>query len=570
MNPGVRLVDIYRRLRKYIMPACLFSVLGNLIYLAPPLYSSQLYERVLITGSLPTLAVLSAGLVALLAVQYVLDHVRGSLLALAGSQFDQDARPSLATLLLGAGIDRSAAKGGPGYVAAAHDAEAIKLALGGPAIGALFDAPWAFLFIAVLALVHPWLGIMAVGFAIAQLIVAVLTHLALRQPNQALAEQSVAASQLSDSLARAVGTVNALGLRGQFAAKWSAARHDLVTQQTAIAGSVSGWASLSRVVRITAQSAIMGLGAWLAIRHEISAGGLFAAAILLGRALAPVDILVGNLRQLSQAWVAVKRLPGWFNTAQQDLGIDPGRVTGAVALKGASLVAGRRVVLDKISFAIPAGTTLAIVGPSGSGKSSLLQAIAGAYICQAGEVSIDNIRVEHLSQAARARTIGYLPQAVDLLPGTIRDNICLFSEANDEEVVRAARLAGAHELIGRLPDGYKSMVGPQGIHLSPGQAQRIGLARALFGAPAVVILDEPNSALDGEGELALIRALHHLKASRVTVLVVAHKPQITATADVFAVMQDGRLAQFGPAESIRSQIVVPAKPAPASAAAPEA
>jgi len=563
------LFDSYRRLRKYVLPACIFSVLGNLIYLAPSLYSSQLYERVLVTGSLPTLAVLSIGLAVLLIVQYVLEYVRGALLALAGGQFDRDTRPALAGLLLSSGVDKAGGRSVP-YNSAAHDSEAIKLALGGPAIGALFDAPWTILFIIVLALVHPALGLLAVGFAIAQIVVAGLTHMALGKPNQVLAERSVAAGGLSDTLARSAGTVNSLGVRSVFEAKWSAVRDSLVNQQTDIAQTVSGWSATSRVVRITAQSAVMGLGAWLAVRHEIGAGGLFASAILLGRALAPVDILVGNLRQLSQAWAAVKRLPTWFGNSPRDLGIDPGKLNGAIALKGVSLVAGKKAILEKVSFGLPAGATLAVVGPSGSGKSSLLQVIAGAYAYSGGEVTIDNVRVEHFSQAARARSIGYLPQAVDLLPGTIRDNICLFSGASDEEVVQAARLAGAHDLIGRLPDGYQSQVGPGGIYLSPGQAQRIGLARALFGSPAIVILDEPNSALDGEGEIALVRALHHLKALKTTVLVVAHKPQITATADLFAVMQEGRLTQYGSAESIRSQIAAPAKPVAAPTAVPEA
>ncbi len=495
----------------------------------------------------------------------MLEHVRGALLALAGGQFDEDVRPLLGSLLLTTGIDR-ATKQIPTYQRAAQDSEAIKLALGGPAIGAVFDAPWTILFIIVLALVHPTLGLLAAVFGIAQITVAILSHMSLRRPNEVLVERSMSTNGLSDSIARTAGTISSLGLREIFERRWSEARGYLVGHQTGVAQTVSGWASLSRVVRITAQSAVMGLGAWLAVKTEIGAGGLFAAAILLGRALAPIDILVGNLRQLSEAWSAVKRLPQWLEVIPSDLSIDPGKLAGAINLKGVSLTSGKKVILDKVTFGLPAGATLAVVGPSGSGKSSLLQAIAGAYPSSAGEITIDNVRIEHLNQAARARSIGYLPQLVDLLPGTIHDNISLFSGADDASVVQAAKLAGAHELIGRLADGYQSKIGPGGIYLSPGQAQRIGLARAMFGNPSLVILDEPNSALDGEGEMALIRALHHLKANKTTVLIVAHKPQITATADVFAVMQEGRLTQYGPAESIRSQISVAGKPAPAPVA----
>jgi len=531
--------------------AVIFSALVNLAYLAPTIYMLQVYDKVVPSGSKPTLVFLTVALTATLFVLTYLDRIRSRLLMSASVRLDQ---AFAARLFRHAMLD--AAGGGPIRLnQLVRDFDTIRLAVTGPAALALFDAPWIPIYIIVCYIVHPLIGSLALGGAVVLCLLAVLNERVTRDLNRLGAAASAAGYAGQDSASAAADVVRALGMTSAFVAQFEAARANASRPQMISARTNGRIGGLIRFLRLFLQSAALGAGAWLAISKDISAGAIFASSMLAARALAPIDQIVAQWRVLSSAATA-------YDDLRDQLASDPaGPQTvlpdprARLSLRQAAVLtpAADRVLLAGVSFEVEGGQILGVIGPSGAGKTTLLQLIANARQTHQGEIRIDGARYGDWDPQRLGRFIGYLPQDSALFPGTIKDNISRFdrwagasAEQVDAMAIAAAKAAGVHELILSLPKGYDTDLGPRGRGLSAGQQQRIALARALYGQPVLYVFDEPNSYADAESETALLKVLADLKAAGALVVVAAHRLSLIAAVDQIAVLRDGRLDRFGP------------------------
>ena len=531
--------------------AVIFSALVNLAYLAPTIYMLQVYDKVVPSGSKPTLVFLTVALTATLFVLTYLDRIRSRLLMSASVRLDQ---AFAARLFRHAMLD--AAGGGPIRLnQLVRDFDTIRLAVTGPAALALFDAPWIPIYIIVCYIVHPLIGSLALGGAVVLCLLAVLNERVTRDLNRLGAAASAAGYAGQDSASAAADVVRALGMTSAFVAQFEAARANASRPQMISARTNGRIGGLIRFLRLFLQSAALGAGAWLAISKDISAGAIFASSMLAARALAPIDQIVAQWRVLSSAATA-------YDDLRDQLAADPaGPQTvlpdprARLSLRQAAVLtpAADRVLLAGVSFEVEGGQILGVIGPSGAGKTTLLQLIANARQTHQGEIRIDGARYGDWDPQRLGRFIGYLPQDSALFPGTIKDNISRFdrwagasAEQVDAMAIAAAKAAGVHELILSLPKGYDTDLGPRGRGLSAGQQQRIALARALYGQPVLYVFDEPNSYADAESETALLKVLADLKAAGALVVVAAHRLSLIAAVDQIAVLRDGRLDRFGP------------------------
>ena len=531
--------------------AVIFSALVNIAYLAPTLYMLQVYDKVVPSGSKPTLIFLTLALTLTLLVLTYLDRLRGRLLMSASVRLD---KAFSARIFRRAMLD--APRGAPIRLNQfVRDFDAIRLAATGPAALALFDAPWIPIYIIVCYMVHPIIGSLALGGSLLLCLLAILNERATRDLGKAGAAAAAAGYANQDSASGAADVVRALGMSDAFVAQFEDARVRASLPQMQSARTSGRIGGLIRFLRLFLQSAALGLGAWLAISKDISPGSIFAASMLASRALAPIDQIVAQWRVLSSAAAAYDDL------SDQLARLDPGPDTvlpdpkPRLVLRQASVLApaGDRALLAGVSFEAEGGSIVGVIGPSGAGKTTLLQVIANARALQHGEVRIDGARYGEWDPQRLGRFIGYLPQDSALFPGTVKDNISRFdrwtgasAEAIDAEAVAAARAAGVHDLILALPQGYDTLLGPRGRGVSAGQQQRIALARALYGRPALYVFDEPNSYADAESEAVLLKVLADLKAAGALVLVAAHRLSLIAAVDQIAVLRDGRLDRIGP------------------------
>lgn len=538
-----------------------FSTFINLLYLAPSLYMLQVYDRVLTTGGITTLLFVSFALLAALAALGGLDHVRGRLLARMSARLDHQ----LSGVVLKTAMTLPV--GAPKRQQALRDLDLMRGALGGPGMVGLCDLPWTPLYLIICFLLHPVLGLVATLGAVVLWLVALWSERSSREAVQAAMGSGQAAYASSEAALMASETVRALGMRPGIIGREMTQRGlvNKVTGEGALGQ--AGFASLAKVLRMTLQSVMLGLGAFLAVNQEITAGAIIAASIISARALAPIDSVVGAWRQLAQGAVAYKNLAELFNSIPAD---EAGAVAltepeGHLRLSGISValpngLPGRppTVLLREVSLEIKPGEVLALIGPSGSGKSTLARVATGVLKPQAGHCELSGVDFTLWDRDALGLKLGYLPQEPSLFAGSLRDNISRFARQGglvSEEVattgaIEAAQWAGVHDLIMSLPRGYDTELGPGGRGLSVGQSQRIGLARALYGNPAVLILDEPNAALDREGEEALMRALARAKERQMGVLLVAHRATVLGVVDTMAVLNSGRIERLGPKAEI--------------------
>ena len=536
--------------------ALLFSLALSVLMLAVPLYSLQLFDRVLGSGHVETLLLLTLILCLTLAVLAGLDAVRTSLLARVGTRFAAGLeRPLLEACLAGGLAGRNLA--GQHF----RDLATVRQAVAGPAVSALFEAPWLPLAVAAIWLLHPDLGLFAVACAVALWLLALL--------NEALTQRSLArAGDLAldtqgqaDALARRADAVQAMGMLPTLASRFAAASGAALVLQQQAAERSGVLMGLTRATRLLAQAGVMGLGAWLVVRHELTPGGMMAASILLGRALAPVEQLLGAWRHLAAARLGAQRLRTALGEAGERAAAMPlPAPSGRLALERVTVAnpAGGRPILSRIACALEPGTLLAVVGPSGAGKSTLCRLLAGCVQPSDGTARMDGVDLRHLDRAAIGRHVGYLPQDPSLFAGTIARNIARMAEAPDPAaVVQAARLAGVHELILRLPEGYDTVLADGGAPLSAGQRQRVALARAVHGDPCLVVLDEPNASLDAAGDQALQEALKALKARGATVVMVTHRPHALQLADLVMVLEEGAVSRLGPREQVIAPLLRP-------------
>lgn len=558
------LTAAWRGVRTHLLLIVGFSAGINLLYLAPSLYMMQVYDRVLPTGGMLTLLLLSVVLIASLGVMASLDALRGRLLARASLRVERLAAASIVQQAMAA----RRASSQPGSHPGVRELDSMRTALSSPAMVGLLDIPWTPLFIFICFVIHFWIGMLALAGAGLIFTLALINERASRESLAAVTQRSPRFYAAHESDLGMAETVHALGAEAALTERRLAAREALVDAQTRAAFDSAGYSALTKTVRQLLQSAALGLGCYLAIERMISPGAIIAATILIARAFAPVEQIVGGWRQLAFGWDAFQQLRRAFDKMPVALERTPlpapaGRIS--VEQAAAAAPCGRVIVIQGVSFTANPGEIVGIIGPSGAGKTTLARVLANAAPLYSGSIRVDGARYADWDQRALAQHVGYLPQRIDLFDGTITENISCFAASRGEsfesvgrKAVAAAQLAGAHELILGLPNGYETPLGLGGAGVSPGQAQRIALARAFYDNPRIIVLDEPNSHLDSEGEAALAQALQSAKARGAVCFVVAHRAGVIQASDKIAVLKDGRLLEYGP----RAEILAKLAPAP--------
>ena len=538
--------------RPHLLAAVLFSALVGLLFLAPAIYMLQVYDRVITTGGVTTLLFITIALAIALLTLAALDAIRTRLMARASAQLDAVLAPRI--------LRRALSQGGRENVQAMRDLDSVRQAMASPAATALLDLPWAPIFILVCFLLHFWIGVLAVVSIVLLLLIAVRHQQVTRSAMESSGRSLAASHAAEQSAAAFAGTVRGLGMVGAMVNRQLAQRSTGIGQLAQAQLTGSRFTATSRFLRLFVQSGALGLGALLAIAGELSAGGIIAGSILLGRALQPIDALIGGWSALTSARAALHRLsdtlaqPFDAERLRTELPAPEGRLE--VEQVGVRSPDGRPI-LAGVSFSAVPGEILGIVGPSGSGKTTLAKVVAGAIAADIGTIRIDGAQRSDWEPDELGRYIGYLPQEPSLFEGTVKDNISRFEswagdggDGVDSETVAAAKLAGVHDLILKLPQGYDTMLGPLGAGVSAGQAQRIALARALYRSPPLLVLDEPNAFLDAEGEAALARAVRALRGKGATILLIAHRKSILDGADRLLVMEAGRPKMLGPAKDV--------------------
>jgi PrtD family type I secretion system ABC transporter len=552
--------DALMECRTALPPLVLFSLFVNLLILTSPLYMMQIFDRVLASGRTETLIFLT--LIAGAATLFMggLHMARGQVLNRIARWLGRALTPELI-----ARSSRAALRGHVSGAQSLRDLEVIRGYVSGTGILAVFDMPWTPLFVAVIWLLHPWLGAVALTCAVGILVIALLNEYISRHPLREAHALGASCQERADAAIRNADVMQAMGMLPGFLTGWMQ-RHEASLALQAKAGDRSALLlGFSRFFRVFAQIAILGMGAYLVLRAELSSGGMVAASILLGRALAPVEQAMSAWKGLISARAAYGRLKRLLSLAkgpQPSLALPD--CEGRIAVEEVTWIPRGRDdrVLDTVTFEIEAGQALGIIGPSASGKSSLCRVMVGACEPTRGHARIDGADVLAWPTDALGAAIGYLPQDVELFSGSIAENIArLQQDADACDIVEAARLADVHEMILRLPNGYETQIGDRGCLLSGGQRQRIGLARALFRKPKLLILDEPNSNLDQDGETALLRAVEAAKSWQATVVIVSHTPRILGLMDRLLLLREGRVVAIGPREEILSRILPRVPPA---------
>jgi len=522
-----------------------FSLFINLLMLVSPIYMLQVYDRVLTSRSEDTLIMLTVLAVGLLAINAVLELARSKLLVRLGGRLDA----RLNDRVFAARFDHALAGGVGAHGQPLRDLEQLRAFLTGPGLVALFDVPWTPLFIALIFLFHPVLGAVALIGAVLLFAIALGSELATRGPQQRAATHAIQAHDFADAAVRNAEAIRAMGMLPGLRHRWLARHQAALAHQATAADRAAGLNAGAKFIRPGLQIAVLGLGAYLVILEQITPGVMIATSIIMGRALAPVEATINHWRSFIGARGAHGRLDellGRHGAPAERMPLPPPE--GRLRLEGVTALppGARAPVLHGISFELARGELLGVIGPSAAGKSTLARMLVGVWPPTSGHVRLDGAELRDWSPAELGRHIGYLPQDVELFDGTVHENIARFGAPDPEGVVAAARTAGAHEMILALSDGYDTRIGEAGSVLSGGQRQRIGLARALYGAPALIVLDEPNANLDGEGEEALRTSLGSLKALGRTVVVISHRPNILATVDTLLMLRDGRIELFGP------------------------
>jgi ATP-binding cassette subfamily C protein len=538
------LAQALRTCKRHFVAVAGFSFLTNLLMLVPALYMLQVYDRVLPTQGKATLLIVTIGLAVSLVTLAALDALRSRLLVRASARLDEELAPVILRQIMAAP--------GPANVQSLRDFDTLRQTVSSPTMSSLLDLPWTPIFVLVCWMLDVWFAVLALA-SIALLVAMTLWHQRRTRPLVDSSSAILAASYSSaQTAALQAPTVRALGMTGAMIQRQLALRSKAAGEQADAHFAGSRFAASSRFIRLFVQSAALGLGALLAIAGEISAGGIIAGSILLGRALQPIDGLIGGWSMLSNARAALERLSRELARPRLDLAERTALPApeGKLDVEQVSVRASDRVLLAGISFSAQPGEFIGVIGPSGSGKTTLAKVITGALQPDIGNVRIDGARRQDWDPDLLGRSIGYLPQEPSLFEGSIKENISRFAVLEegvdvDAGVIAAAKLAGVHELILRLPQGYDSRLGPMGAGLSAGQAQRIALARSLYGDPCLLVLDEPNAFLDADGEASLVSAIAAARKRKATVIVIAHRKAIFDGADRLLVLEAGRQKMIG-------------------------
>jgi PrtD family type I secretion system ABC transporter len=540
--------------RRGLAVVAALSLFLNLLVLVSPLYMFQVFDRVLSSGHVETLVALTVAAGFALLVFGLLEVIRHQALVRMSTWLDRRLSEPVLTASLGEAVAERPVGAQP-----LRDLAQLRAFLSSESVFPVLDAPWTLVFIAVIWMLHPWLGVLAFLAAVLLLALALASEILMRAPLREANERWLAAHQSGETALRNAEVVHAMGMLPALLRRWHA-DNDRALEWHAQAGDRGAvMVGVAKFLRLFVQVAILGLGAYLVLQGELTGGGMIAGSILLSRALAPVEQAIGAWKALVAARASHARLEALLSRHRPSVpALRLPEPEGRVSVERLTFAPphSARPILKGVTFELAPGEVLAVVGPSGSGKSTLCRLLTGIWPPSSGHVRLDDAEVHTWERSDFGAHVGYLPQNVELFAATVRHNIARMSDAPDEAVIAAARLAGAHEMVLRLPDGYATEVGPRGAALSGGQRQWIGFARAVFGNPRLLVLDEPNASMDGDGEAALIDAIGRLKARGTTVILVAHRPSLLVHVDRLLVMHDGAGVLFGARDEVLPRLMV--------------
>ncbi|MBR0934076.1 type I secretion system permease/ATPase [Bradyrhizobium jicamae] len=557
--PAVRrseLGEALRACRSAFIGVGLMSCMINLLYLTGSMFMLQVYDRVLPSRSVPTLVGLVVIAAGLYMAQGVLDLLRGRILGRVGTSLDEALNARVFDTVVRMPLMMGNRTEG---LLPLRDLDNVRSFLGSMGPGAFFDLPWLPFYMAICFAFHWLLGVTALVGAVILVTLTLITEYMSRSPAKEAMTLAARRNDLAASSRRNAEVLVAMGMAGRMNKRWNEANEDYLAGNQRASDVTGGLGAVAKVLRMMLQSSVLAVGAYLVIHQEATGGIIIAGSILSARALAPVDLAIAHWKGFvaaRQSWQRLNRLLQQMPARPEQTLLQP--PTRRLSVEGVSMVApgDQRLIVQDISFAVEAGTGLGVIGPSGSGKSSLIRALVGVWTPARGKVRLDGAALDQWSSDVLGRYVGYLPQDVELFNGSVAQNISRFDpEAKSEGIIAAAKEAGVHEMIIKMREGYDTQVGEQGSALSAGQAQRVALARALYGNPFLIVLDEPNSNLDSDGDEALTRAVRAARERGAIVVVVAHRPVGIEGVDQLLVLKEGRMQTFGPKETVLGQVL---------------
>ncbi len=543
---------IFKAKTAFIM-AGFFSLFINLLMLVPPLYMLQLYDRVVTSRSEETLYMITGLVIVLFITLALLEMVRSRILVRVGNKIDS----LLSQRVFNALFKLAEKYPSKASSSALSDLTQIRQFLTGNGLFAFFDAPWMPIYIGVLFLFHPYYGYFAIFAAIVLLIVAILNEYSTKNKLKKANEYNSASMMFVNSNLRNAEVIHALGMKDNIRNIWQDKHYSFLNMQSRASAYAGIWANISKISRMMFQSLMLGLGAYLAIKGEVTSGMMIAGSIVMGRALAPLDLMVSTWKQFSGARTSYTRLNALLNDFPKEKEyMELPAPKGEVTLEQIVVVPpnGKEPSIRGITMKINKGDIVGVIGPSAAGKSSLARAILGLWPLANGKVRLDGADISQWNKVKLGQYIGYLPQDIELFDGTVSENIARFGKVDPKKVVEATQKAGVHEMILKLPEGYDTKIGVGGSTLSGGQRQRIGIARAIYNNPVLVVLDEPNSNLDETGELGLIQAIKFLRQNGSTVILITHRPNILQVTNKIALMKNGLLEIYGNTNEVLAKL----------------
>ncbi len=533
----------------------IFSFFVNLLMLTGPLYMLQVYDRVLGSRSVETLIALSVLVAFLFGMMGLLDYARGRIMARVGARF----QAQMEHRVFDAVVRRTAVTQDPAATTGMSDLDAVQRLLSAPVLMAIFDIPWTPFFLLAIWIFHPWLGLLALVGGLLLIFVTVINQGVTRRPTERAGIGAMRAEGMLTQIRSESEMVQAMGMRDAAFRRWQIARDTALDDQISAADLGGTFATVSKTFRLFLQSAMLGVGAYLVLLQELTPGAMIAGSILLGRALAPIEQVIGQwpmVQRSARGWHSLAGLLGTVRPEPEKTQLP--RPKAVLDVQQMSIVppGEQQAALKAVSFKVQPGQAVGVIGQSGAGKSTLARALTGVWPPAAGKIRLDGASLDQYEPHILGQHIGYLPQRVQLFEGTISQNISRLAETPDDaQVVLAARRADAHEMILSLPDGYDTRVTPNGGRLSGGQMQRIGLARAMYGDPVLLVLDEPNSNLDNEGSEAVNAAIRGFKSAGKSILIMAHRPAAIKECDLLLMLEQGQVRAFGPKDKVLREVL---------------
>lgn len=549
MMPKNEITEALVKFKSIFYTIAIFTACINILMLVPSIYMLEVYDRVLVSRNQTTLYVLTFMVLGLFALISVLEHIRSMVVIRIGAKMDTFLNNRVYT----AAFEQNLRSTGVNAGQALNDLTTIRQFVTGNGMFAFFDAPWFPIYLLVIFLFNFWMGLFAFISVALLVSLAWLNEIVSRKPLAEANSTAILSSNMATNNLRNAEVIEAMGMLPNMRKRWYSQHVKFLKLQAEASQKASRVSSLTKFVRIAVQSLILGLGALLVIMGEVTAGMMIAGSIILGRAMAPVEQIIAVWRQWSSVVSAYRRLQKLLlDNPPREAGMELPKPQGALSVEGVTAAPPMVgvAVLKSVSFQINSGDCLGVIGPSGSGKSTLARLLVGVWRAAVGKVRLDGADVFLWNKDELGPHMGYLPQDIELFAGTISENIARFGEVDSDQVVAAAKLAGVHELILRLPEGYDTPIGDGGLGLSGGEKQRLGLARALYGEPSLIVLDEPNSNLDDIGEIALTQAIIRLRQMRKTVILISHRPSIIRETNKLLVLRDGMVSAFGPTDQV--------------------